>query len=326
MFHTSYSLLWIEMLVDYYKYTGDDGIFSQTRSEVSLLLKLFAGYVGKSGLVDNAPNYMFMDWVPVGRHNLHHPPKVMGVSYMTALYYKALLNGAYICEILCDSEKRKEYTKVAAAIKESFNTELYVEEKGLYCDGKNGDIPSISGVWMPEDEEGTYFSQHTNSLAVLFDLAPVEIQRSIMEKVVNDKELIQAQPYFMHFILNAIHHAGLFDKYGNEQMRRWGKLLSENEDSLKEVWDGFECDYSHAWGGTPTYQMPAKVLGIMPVEAGFKKVAVNPCISDLKWARGKVPTPFGIIEISVERKDDGVIINAVVPKQIEVVSSMDIKK
>ena len=179
---------------------------------------------------------------------------------------------------------------------------------------------------MPEDEEGTYFSQHTNSLAVLFDLAPVEIQRSIMEKVVNDKELIQAQPYFMHFILNAIHHAGLFDKYGNEQMRRWGKLLSENEDSLKEVWDGFECDYSHAWGGTPTYQMPAKVLGIMPVEAGFKKVAVNPCISDLKWARGKVPTPFGIIEISVERKDDGVIINAVVPKQIEVVSSMDIKK
>ena len=132
MFHTSYSLLWIEMLVDYYKYTGDDGIFSQTRSEVSLLLKLFAGYVGKSGLVDNAPNYMFMDWVPVGRHNLHHPPKVMGVSYMTALYYKALLKGAYICEILCDAQKRKEYTKVAAAIKESFNTELYVEEKGLY--------------------------------------------------------------------------------------------------------------------------------------------------------------------------------------------------
>lgn len=171
---------------------------------------------------------MFMDWVKVGDYNLHHPPKVMGVSCMTAFYFKALLNDAYICGLLGEDEKKKEYIKAAEHIKKSFNDNLFIEEKGLYCDGRNGSTPSIASRFMPQDIDGVYFSQHTNSLAVLYDLAPIERHMEIMEKVLNNKDLIQAQPYFMHFVLDAIHHAGLFGKYGNDQMRRWSVLLSEN--------------------------------------------------------------------------------------------------
>ena len=69
-----------------------------------------------------------------------------------------------------------------------------------------------------------------------------------------DKSLSQAQPYFMHFIFNALAKTNLFNKYGITQLERWNTLMLENPSGLKEVWNGFDCDYSHAWGGTPTYQ------------------------------------------------------------------------
>ena len=29
------------------------------------------------------------------------------------------------------------------------------------------------------------------------------------------------RPYYMHFVLDAVAHAGLFDQYGTEWMRKW---------------------------------------------------------------------------------------------------------
>lgn len=39
----------------------------------------------------------------------------------------------------------------------------------------------------------------------------------IMEQVMADDSLIAAQPYFLHFVLDALDAAGLFEKYGLAQ-------------------------------------------------------------------------------------------------------------
>lgn len=52
-------------------------------------------------------------------------------------------------------------------------------------------------------------------------------------------------------------------------------------------------DYSHAWGATPAVQLSRRVLGVTPQQAGFAAVQICPCLGDLDWAAGEVPTPHG---------------------------------
>ena len=315
MFHTSYSLLWLQMIVDYYTYTGDETLVATVAPIVHQLMNVFEGYQGKTGLIDWPPNYMFMDWVHVGDFNLHHPPRIIGQGYLTAFYYKALRNGAQISVITGDEERRLRYEGLAASVSEAFHHHLWDDARGLYRDGTSVDPPLTPNRWLPPDENGPYFSQHTNALAVAYDLAPRDLHRAIIWRILEDRSLIQAQPYFMHFIFEGIHHAGLFEEHGLKQIRRWAKLLAEHPSSWKEVWGnaGFDCDYSHAWSGTPTYQLSTRVLGITPAAAGFKEINVKPCLGDLRWARGVIPSGYGKIEAEGSITPRGMVLDVTLP-------------
>lgn len=313
MFHTSYSLLWIQMLVDYYDYTGENELLEKCFHSVLILLERFKTYTDASGLIVNPPNYMFMDWVQEGRFNLHHPPKCIGQAYLNAFYYKALKNAAKIAEII-DNRSSEHLLSLAAQVKEIFQKTFWDIKRQLYCDGVNGNVSTIPNEWLPADADGMHFSQHTNSLAVLYDIAPKDMQKDLMHRVFRDKTLTQAQPYFLHFVLDAAEHAGVFTEYGLEQIKRWEQLLRENPTSLKEVWNGFDCDYSHAWGGTPAYQIPSKFAGVYPCEPGYKVIGIKPNFVNLNWIYVEVPTPKGIVMVSWSKSGAGIKLNIKIPK------------
>ncbi|MCG7859534.1 hypothetical protein MD537_21330, partial [Flavihumibacter sediminis] len=98
MFHTSYSLIWVQMLHQYIQYTGDASILTELLPHAHQLMLLFRSYLNKDYLVANAPNYMFMDWIKIDRFNAHHPPAMIGTGYMTAFYFKALQDLAWLHE------------------------------------------------------------------------------------------------------------------------------------------------------------------------------------------------------------------------------------
>lgn len=311
MFHTSYSLIWVQMLRDYLRYTGDESVLDETMDALHLLLDRFHTYTDQRGLIVNPPNYMFVDWVPVDEFQLHHPPKVLGQAVLNAFYYKALIDGAELCE------KRGEaspYRGRAKLLKKAFHQAFYDPERGLYFDGEG--TPQAGNLWMPDNVNRRYFSQHTNSLAVLYGLS--DRAEQIMTAVMEDKSLIQAQPYFMFFVLDALSKAGLFSVYGLEQIRRWTELVQECDKGLKEVWNGFNCDYSHAWGAAPTYHLPAKLLGLTVIEDGWKAVQISPQLFGLEYADIRVPTPFGFITARLRADGNHQI---TVPPEIRVVES-----
>jgi hypothetical protein len=314
MFHTSYSLLWVQMIRDYWFHTGDVETVRAVLPTVHGLISRFNGYIGKTGLVTEAPDYMFMDWGIGNGFEMHHPPCVIGQGYMSAFYFRALNNAAELCSI-CGDGKQTDYETRAAKVKDAFNRELWVEQKQLYCDGKpfvTQVPPSPNGFWLPADVDQIFFSQHTNALAVAYELAPEERRTEIMERVLNDSTLPLVQPYFMHFVFEAIERAGLFGTYGASQMRRWKMLIDEHPTGMKECWNN--GDYSHAWGATPTYQMPARVLGAWPTQAGWESAMIRPCPGDLAWAKGSVPTPKGELGISWERENGKFDLRVTIPE------------
>jgi hypothetical protein len=88
---------------------------------------------------------------------------------------------------------------------------------------------------------------------------------------------------------------------------------------LVEGWylcEGYAYDYSHVWGGTPTYQLPVRLAGLEIVEAGFKKIKLSPSLYRLTWAKIGIPTPYGLIKIELNKNTKPVII---APKEIEII-------
>jgi len=63
----------------------------------------------------------------------------------------------------------------------------------------------------------------------------------------------------------------------------------------------FRHSLCHGWASGPAPYLAGNVLGIQVVEAGCKVVRFNPHLSGLDWARGTYPTPYGNIEIELDK-------------------------
>ncbi len=67
----------------------------------------------------------------------------------------------------------------------------------------------------------------------------------------------------------------------------------------------YAASLCHAWAGAaPVIALSRGVLGIEPVEPGYRLCSVSPQRCGLDWVKGSVPTPGGSIEI--ERRGDQV--------------------
>ncbi len=311
-FHTSYSIGWLQMLMDYYDYTGDRALVVEMAPYVHELLDTYTTWRGTNGLISEAPNYMFMDWVNIAGFGCHHPPAVIGQGYLTAFYYHGLEMAARVAALMGDTARVEKYNKLRREITVAFNRELWVADKTLYRDGKPFQTSVKPGQWLPADKDIETFSPHVNLLAVLYDLAPKEQQAGIVEKVLAEKPL-NTQPWFMHWVFQAINHAGRFEPYGTEQMRRW-QILPETQ-SFHEMWNS--GDLSHGWCSTPLVQMSQRILGVEPSSPGFKKMTIRPQVCDLTWAKGKVPTPHGDVEISWKWAGGKISLDVTIPDGTE---------
>jgi hypothetical protein len=310
-FHISYTLLWLQMLIDYGDYTGDMTLWGELAPEVHDLLDTFASFRGPNGLLTNAPNYMFMDWVKIGEFEGHHPPAVIGQGYLTAFYYRALADGGRIARFLDDPRRAEHYDQLRDEVKRAYHRVLWDEQAGLYRDGMPFQSLVPPSRWLPADRDVETHTAQNNTLAVLYDLAPVEAQAGIMRRVLSGPDF-NCQPYFMHFVLDALLHCGLFDSEALPQIRRW--TIDEETRTFQEMWtDG---DFSHAWH-TTLFQLSARVLGVTPLEPGFARVAIDPHPGDLHWARGVVPTPHGEVRVDWEKKDGRLRLNVSVPPGVK---------
>ncbi len=301
MFHTTYSLIWIMMVYEYYMYSGDKSVLEEASEAIRLVLEKMKTGAGDNEIIYRPESYMFVDWLMVDGISMHHPPMALGQSVLNAFYAGALEKAVKIYNACGKTNLAKIYESRLQVLKKSFNEAFFDDEKGLYFDGLNDKYETAS-KWLPENTDKRYFSWHTNTLAVLYDIVPGDRQKEIMRRIISDTALIMPQPYFMHFVIEALYKAGLFEECAISQLMRWEEM-SKIEKGLQEGWydiSGYGFDYSHVWAGTPTYQLPSKFSGIEILKPGFKEIRIKPKLYGLKYARISIPTPYGFIKISMD--------------------------
>ena len=321
MFHTTYSLIWVQMLMDVYCMTGEYELLSDCEDALTLLLDRFHTYLGDNGIIENPPDYMFIDWLEPDGINMHHPPKALGQTCMNMYYYGALKTAVKIYELLGEQAMAERYQarmeKLHAAILEN----LYDEERELFFEGLN--TPTREDLicgWMPQNVEKRYYRKHSNILAAYFGFFDKARCAKLMERVMEDDSLGVVQPYFSHFLLEALYRSGLREKYTRQYLELWKEPVRECPKGLAEGFykptPDYSFDHSHAWGGTPAYALPLALSGLEILEPGYRKIRLNPSLLGLDHAKVQIPTPCGMIELTLEAGKEPVIF---VPNGIELV-------
>ena len=306
MFHTTYSLIWVRMLYDVYIIGGNFDLLKKCRDALDLLLARFDRYIGDNGLIENPPDYMFVDWIYIDGLSMHHPPKALGQTVLNMFYFMALEYSELIYRLigdtdasLCCKEKKKELSTAV-------NTLLYDKERGMYFEGLNTPIPSAEiNQWQPQNVEKRYYLKHSNIMAAYTSICDPSTARALIEKVMNDEIDGNVQPYFQHYLLEAIEKHGLKDKYTLQVVGRWKQAVKDCGKGLVEGFFApeptYHFDHSHAWGGSPLCSLPKALTGISIVEAGYKKIKMKPSLLGLKRARVEIPTPYGMILCEMEQ-------------------------
>ncbi len=306
MFHTTYSLIWVQMLWDVYMLTGEKDLLADCEDALTMLLERFETYLGENGIIETPPDYMFIDWLFPDEISTHHPPKALGQTCLNLFYYGALRTAARVYDLLQESAMAAKMTEDADRIQPKMIEILYDREKGLFFEGLNTPTPEhLLYTYMPQNVEKRYYRKHANILAAYFGIMEKSVCRDILEKVMTDESLGEVQPYFAHFLLEAIYRNDLRDKYTLQILEAWKAPVLECPYGLAEGFikpePTYSFDHSHAWGGTPAYALPLALTGLELAEPAFRKIRLSPSLLGLEKANAQIPTPYGMITVQQER-------------------------
>ncbi len=320
LFHTTYSLIFVRMLHDVYQITGNVSLLEGCKKGLQLLLERFESYVGTNGLVENAPDYMFVDWIYLDGLSLHHPPKALGQTCLNMFYFGALQSAAKIFDALGLSDDACSCKNRAERLRSAINSQLFDSEKGMYFAGLNTPTDeSLLGPFMPQNVQKRYYIKHPNMLAAYFGVCDDAVATQLVEKVMENEIEGECQPYFLHYLLEAIFRLGLREKYTLKLLEQWKKPVAEFSKGLVEGFVApeptYQFDHSHAWGGTPLYSLPKALLGLEIISPGMKKIRLNPSLLGLEHALVSFATPFGEVTCRLQKGCPSII---TAPKEVQV--------
>ena len=289
-----YSLFWVSMIYDYWMHREDDEFIKPLLTGVQGVLQWYENHIGEDGILGPMPWWNFVDWakewpwvtekriggVPPGGSIDDGGSSIITLQYIYNLQYAASLMEAYGQDYFAD-----HYLTLAEKLKSSVHETCWDESRGLYAD-----TPAK-----------TTFSEHANIMAVLVDLVPETEQKTFMEKVLAEEQLIETTFYYMFYLVRAAKKAGLADRY-NELLDPWRKMLDLGLTTFAEKPEPTRSD-CHAWSASPNYDFLATVCGIEPAAPGFKEVRIAPKMGELNQIEASMPHPSGTIRVKLTRSD-----------------------
>ena len=212
-------------------------------------------------------------------------------TVVNAYHYFALKVMGTIANQLGKEADCNNYRQKATKLKQAFNAQLIDQKRKIYTDGIGTDHASL----------------HANMFPLAFGLAP--------EKYVNEiNQFIRSRGmacsvYGSQFLMEAVYD-GNNGAYGLELLtstaeRSWYNMIRAGSSITMEAWDNKykpNQDWNHAWGAVPANIIPRKLMGIEPLEPGFKKIRIKPQPGSLKQAEIDYPCIRGNIHVSFENE------------------------
>lgn len=303
---TAWTLFWMTACKEYYIFTEDRAFLDEIYPSLIRTAKNFERFINKDGLLEITA-WNMLDWAPMDT------PNSGVVTHQNALLVKALRDIAYLSDILRKDEDKIYLLNFADKLKKAINDHLWDDDSKAFIDSIH-----IDG------RKSNVLSQQTNTIVYLCDCADDEKKKFLERYLLEPPEHFVkiGSPFMSFFYFEALAKINKIDNILENIKENWGIMLDYGATTCWETFMGFQRDrltrsHCHAWSSAPGYFLPAYILGVRPLEPGFKKVLVQPQLCGLRWAKGTIPTPKGIIEISCREEKDFIDVFLKLPEGIE---------
>ena len=297
-FIPSYSLSWIDMGHDYWKYRKDDTFLKSLLPSFRNILGWYENQLKDNGSLNRIPFWFFADWAKGYSSGEPIRGKNGNSAYQDLVFLIALEEAADMEQNIGISALAAYYQDLAEKLKTSIKKHYFDKEKGLFA----------------ENFDHTKYSQHVNSLAIIAGIVKGQEAKDVMLKTLSDKSIIQVTIYFSYYLNQAMWIAGLGDMYISH-LDVWKDLMTYGVTTWPEkpIPSRSDC---HGWGSTPNIEFFRIVLGIDSDAPGFEKVVIAPHLGDLKEISGKMPHPNGKIEVAYKVTNNKIKANISLPANI----------
>jgi hypothetical protein len=309
-----YTAFWLMGLADYYRYSGDASFLRAQHDQIKTLLQNMENAIDASGmLVFDTSVFPFVDWSPDFSTDT---PETRAATQFE--FYRGFSEGAWLLEELEDTRRAVDARITAGRLK------------------------SAAQRFLLNSASNTYGSRwQTNAAAIFSGICDSDQAKSIWREILSSPSSQRITPYYNYFAIKAMASVGHRREALNWMRAYWGGMLAEGATTFWEAYDlgwpkdnfhaflqlderhGYFVSLAHGWSSGPTAWLMEEVLGIQPLEPGFKQVSIRPDLADLQWARGTEPTQQGNIEVSYSG-ESALIGEVTLPDHVQVFLSLPV--
>lgn len=305
---SSYSMWWILIHRDWYKYQGNLAYLKEQQNYLFPLLKLLSTKIDESGK-EILEGGRFLDW-PSSENK---PAIHAGLQSMMVMTFQA---GAELSNILGDPAMVKLCNATVSKLK------MHVPE--FNHSKQAAALLALSGLVPAEKSNNEILAKdgvHKMSTFYGYYMLKARAQAGDYQGAIDN-----IREYWGGMIdLGATTFWEDFDIDWMKNANRIDEPVAEGKIDVHSTYGGYcykelRHSFCHGWASGPTSWLSEYVLGVQVVEAGCKVVKIEPHLGDLTWVEGSFPTPLGVIKIRHDKIADGKIKSKIdVPKGVKII-------
>lgn len=297
-----FSLFWVDMVHDYWTLRDDTAFVQQFLPGIDQVLNWFIHRIDpKTGLLGKVEYWNFVDWADEWAWDnvtrMGGSPKGGRTdgqsSILTMQLAYALQRAAELNDYFDQPAQAQKYKQLVQVLTQSVRQNCWDGTKNYLAD-------------TPDKNE---FSMHAQIFGVLTNTIPENEQKEMVSRIMSDQKLIQPTLYFRFYLTQALKKTGMADRYLST-LGLWKDMLKAGLTTFAEKQDPTRSD-CHAWSASPNYDFLATVAGIRPASPGFKTIRMEPALGELKFIKGQMPHPSGMIVFNLKRNGTSGILGEV---------------
>jgi len=293
-----YSMWWIVILNDYFMATGNLEYLKEQKAYFLQLLEQINNCVFDNGDFDFGFN--FVDWP-----THEQPDEPEGVR---SLCKYSMLKAKNICDILGVDclLPQKIYQKL------SLKSNEVIDKKQISA------LKYLSETALSEHEKGVLLNGGAKGFSTFMSSY---ILTAVTENSSLKDALSAMRDYYGGMLkMGATSFWEDFDVDWMENTAPLTRLPKDGERDIhgdfgKYCYIGFRHSFCHGWSAGVVPFIFDKLVGVTILEAGGKKLKIEPDLADLEYFEATYPTAYGAVEIYCDK--NGLKVTA--PKQVEIV-------
>jgi hypothetical protein len=319
-----WNLLWVIWMAEHVFWMGDKKLAAELHPVAERCLDWEASMRDSGGLLENKPDrspwWLFLDFSPIEKKGV--------VTAWQALYVRALRAAADVAEFLGNEDAAEHGRKEARAVVAAARDRLWSTQQNLFVDCRL------------YEHKVRRASPETNYYALWGGLASDEQAEQILAAFWRDFQVETVAwgphetPYVRYFALEALLERGRVEQALAIIRRYFGAMSKAGLVTVPEIFpaatrrrggdeDGMAhgpygslppVALCHAWGAYPPALAAKWILGVQPGKPGFEVLHLAPMPGSIERISGRVWTPRGFVEVSIQEKAGHREVRAVLPE------------